>query len=79
MIGLSLLEDIQKDLQLMEQELDNHVHTTSPLLTRAFRFFKAGGKRLRPAFALLAGKCCEAHKNLCLLLQPWSYPLATGP
>jgi heptaprenyl diphosphate synthase len=72
MIGLSLLEDIQKDLQLMEQELDNHVHTTSPLLTRAsLHLFKAGGKRLRPAFALLAGKCCgSSTKNLL--------PLATA-
>jgi len=72
MIGLSLLKDVQKDLQLMERELDNHVHTTSPLLTRAsLHLFKAGGKRLRPAFALLAGKCCGSTTERLL-------PLATA-
>ncbi|NLC77856.1 MAG: heptaprenyl diphosphate synthase [Clostridia bacterium] len=59
MLGIELLKDIQSDLKVMEKQLAEHVQSTSPMLTKAsLHLLKAGGKRLRPAFALLAGKCC---------------------
>lgn len=61
MLGIELLKDIQADLKIVERQLSEYVQSTSPMLTKAsLHLFKAGGKRLRPAFALLAGKCCGA-------------------
>lgn len=57
MIGLSLFKDIQDDLNEIEKELAKHVGADNPLLNDASsHLLRAGGKRLRPAFALLAGK-----------------------
>lgn len=60
MLSPELLKDIQADLKLVEAELDKYVQTPRPLLTQASsHLLKAGGKRLRPAFALIAGTFAE--------------------
>lgn len=52
-----LLNEINNDLRIVEKELQSIVKTPDPLLTEtSAHLLKAGGKRLRPAFALLAGK-----------------------
>lgn len=52
-----LFADIKKDLKKVESELLQYVQSDIPLLTEtSAHLLKAGGKRLRPAFALLAGK-----------------------
>jgi len=54
---LLLFKEIQADLKLVEKELNKYVVSGEPLLTQASgHLLKAGGKRIRPAFALLAGK-----------------------
>ncbi|MFZ5901200.1 MAG: polyprenyl synthetase family protein [Bacillota bacterium] len=54
---LPLLDEIRDDLQLVERELNKVLESSEPLLTEtSSHLFKAGGKRLRPAFALLCGK-----------------------
>lgn len=59
MLDMELLSDIKSDLKIVEKQLAEYVRSSSPMLTTAsLHLFKAGGKRLRPAFALLAGKCC---------------------
>jgi len=58
-LDMELLSDIKSDLKIVEKQLAEYVRSSSPMLTTAsLHLFKAGGKRLRPAFALLAGKCC---------------------
>lgn len=57
MKGLELFREISDDLKIVEKELKNYVHTPDKLLTEtSAHLLNAGGKRLRPAFALLAGK-----------------------
>ncbi len=52
-----LCAEIKNDLKKVEKELLNHVESDVDLLTEtSSHLLKAGGKRLRPAFALLAGK-----------------------
>ena len=52
-----LFAEIKNDLKKVEKELLNHVESDVDLLTEtSSHLLKAGGKRLRPAFALLAGK-----------------------
>ncbi|HHW07383.1 MAG TPA: heptaprenyl diphosphate synthase [Clostridia bacterium] len=59
MLDIEFLNGIKSDLKIVESRLAEYVQSSSPLLTKAsLHLFKAGGKRLRPAFALLAGKCC---------------------
>jgi heptaprenyl diphosphate synthase len=54
------LDDIQNDLLLVEKELNRHVQAPHEVLTQTSKhLLKAGGKRLRPAFALLAGKFAD--------------------
>lgn len=54
---LMLFKEIHSDLKLVEKELNKYVVAEEPLLTQASgHLLKAGGKRIRPAFALLAGK-----------------------
>jgi heptaprenyl diphosphate synthase len=54
---LWLLKQINSDLQRVEKELTKFVETDYPILQdSAVHLLAAGGKRLRPAFALLAGK-----------------------
>ena len=57
MLKLDLFEDIREDLNIVEKEMEKFVQTPSPLLTQtSSHLLFAGGKRLRPSFALLAGK-----------------------
>lgn len=57
MLKFDLFEDIREDLNIVEQEMEKFVQTPSPLLTKtSSHLLFAGGKRLRPAFALLAGR-----------------------
>lgn len=54
---LSIFHEINGDLKVVEKELEKYVLTQEPELTLAAgHLLKAGGKRIRPAFALLAGK-----------------------
>lgn len=54
---LWLLNQINSDLQRVEKELTKFVETDYPILQdSAVHLLSAGGKRLRPAFTLLAGK-----------------------
>ncbi|KKM08878.1 heptaprenyl diphosphate synthase [Clostridiales bacterium PH28_bin88] len=56
-MGLSLYQEIQADLKEVERELYRYVDAPHPVLAESSaHLLKAGGKRLRPAFALLAGK-----------------------
>ncbi len=49
---------IKGELQEVEKELINTIDTGQPMLKEASRhLIHAGGKRLRPAFVLLAGRC----------------------
>ena len=54
---LWLFKQINSDLQQVEKELTKFVETDYPILQdSAIHLLSAGGKRLRPAFTLLAGK-----------------------
>jgi len=54
---LWLFNQINSDLQRVEKELTKFVETDFPILQdSAVHLLSAGGKRLRPAFTLLAGK-----------------------
>lgn len=69
MLDIELFNGIKSDLKIMERQLTEYVQSTSPMLTKAsLHLFQAGGKRLRPAFALLAGKCCGANLEQLLPL-----------
>ncbi len=58
---LPLWQEVQKDLQEVEAELLRQVDAPDPVLSQAARHLvQAGGKRLRPAFAILAARCCGA-------------------
>ncbi len=57
MKAFELFAEIQEELNLVEAELSNLVEAPDELLTAtSSHLLNAGGKRLRPAFALLAGK-----------------------
>ncbi|MEG6523506.1 polyprenyl synthetase family protein [Desulfotomaculum sp. 1211_IL3151] len=54
---LDFFSQVRKDLQVVEHEIKAIVQSRDPLLTQtSMHLLNAGGKRLRPAFALLAGK-----------------------
>ncbi len=54
---LMLFNQINSDLQRVEKELKKYVETDYPILCdSSVHLLSAGGKRLRPAFTLLAGK-----------------------
>lgn len=53
----NIFGEISSDLQLVEKELQEAVKGPIPVLEEAsFHLLAAGGKRLRPAFALISGK-----------------------
>ncbi|MGI6712900.1 MAG: polyprenyl synthetase family protein [Bacillota bacterium] len=57
MHALALFSDIYSDLKVVEKELSKYIVADNPLLTEtSCHLLRAGGKRIRPAFALLAGK-----------------------
>ncbi|MGI6435188.1 MAG: polyprenyl synthetase family protein [Syntrophomonadaceae bacterium] len=48
---------VARELNIVESNLDTNIETTLPVLQKAStHLIKAGGKRLRPAFALLAAR-----------------------
>ena len=54
---LELYAKLKTDLQVIERELETVVSSSHELLSEtSLHLLKAGGKRLRPAFVLLAGK-----------------------
>jgi heptaprenyl diphosphate synthase len=57
MTRLDIFKSINKELTLVEEYLIDSIDTELPILDKAAtHLVKAGGKRLRPAFALLAAK-----------------------
>lgn len=57
MKAFELFAEIQEELKLVEDELSKTVEAPDELLTAtSAHLLHAGGKRLRPAFALLAAK-----------------------
>lgn len=53
-----LFADLKNELKIVEQELRKVLETPDPFLTEsATHLLNAGGKRLRPAFSLLGGRC----------------------
>ncbi len=72
MKGFGLFNIIKDELDIVEQELQKVVKTNDPLLTEtSAHLLNAGGKRLRPAFALVAGKTCTRPSDKLI-------PLATA-
>ncbi len=54
---LDFFSQVREGLQVVEHEIKAIVQSRDPLLTKtSMHLLNAGGKRLRPAFALLAGK-----------------------
>ncbi|RYD01996.1 heptaprenyl diphosphate synthase subunit II [Desulforamulus aquiferis] len=54
---LDFFNQVRDDLGVVEREIKSVVQSRDPLLTQtSMHLLDAGGKRLRPAFALLAGK-----------------------
>lgn len=69
---LVLFNVIKDDLKIVEKELNKIVDIKEPLLAEASaHLLNAGGKRLRPAFALVAGKTCRYNPDKLI-------PLATA-
>jgi heptaprenyl diphosphate synthase len=55
-----LFKEIKNELKVVEQELRNVFQTADPFVAEvATHLLDAGGKRLRPAFSLLAGRCAD--------------------
>lgn len=66
---LSYWQEIQDDLKKVEAELLRQVEICDPVISQAtLQLVKAGGKRLRPAFTILAAKCCGANLKQVLPL-----------
>lgn len=54
---LSLYTDFRKDLNFIEKELEQSVDSDSPIIRQAsLHLLRAGGKRIRPIFVILASK-----------------------
>jgi heptaprenyl diphosphate synthase len=61
MTNFELFNYISDELNQVEEQLLNHIHSDLPVLENAsVHLVKAGGKRLRPAFALLSAKLFSA-------------------
>lgn len=55
--ALSLYADFRKDLNYIEKELERSVDSASPIIRQAsLQLLRAGGKRIRPIFVLLASE-----------------------
>ncbi|MTI81986.1 MAG: heptaprenyl diphosphate synthase [Firmicutes bacterium] len=66
---LDIFKEIRHDLQKVEEELADVVQHNNPLLNEtSSHLLHAGGKRLRPAFALLSGKFYNYNFNSVLPL-----------
>ncbi|BAQ10812.1 heptaprenyl diphosphate synthase component II [Bacillus sp. OxB-1] len=54
---MSLYTNFRKDLTYVEKELERSVHSSSPVIEQAsLHLLRAGGKRIRPIFVILASK-----------------------
>lgn len=54
---MTLYTDFRKDLAFIEKELERSVQSTSPIIHQAsLHLLKAGGKRIRPIFVILAAQ-----------------------
>jgi heptaprenyl diphosphate synthase len=59
-VMMEFFQEIKDELEIVEQELQAVVQAPDLLMTQtSAHLLKAGGKRLRPAFSLLAGKCAD--------------------
>ena len=57
---MSLYADFRKDLTYIEKELERSVDSSSPVIRQAsLLLLRAGGKRIRPIFVILASKFGE--------------------
>ncbi|AQS59521.1 polyprenyl synthetase family protein [Desulforamulus ferrireducens] len=66
---LDFFSEVRADLDSVEQQIKQVVQSRDPLLTQtAMHLLNAGGKRLRPAFALLAAKFYESTLDKILPL-----------
>lgn len=62
-------EEIQPELDMVEEQLHQWVAASHPLLNRAAtHLVLAGGKRLRPALALLTGRLYNYHRERLVTL-----------
>ncbi|CAM3057964.1 polyprenyl synthetase family protein [Filibacter tadaridae] len=54
---MSIYADFRKDLEYIEKELERSVDSSSPIIRQAaLHLLRAGGKRIRPIFVILASK-----------------------
>lgn len=54
---MTLYADFRKDIAYIEKELERSVNSSSPIIQRAsLHLLRAGGKRIRPIFVILASK-----------------------
>lgn len=65
---------LNSDINIVEKELEDRIHTESLLLRQAsLHILQAGGKRIRPVFVLLAGKFghydINVIKNVAVALE----------
>ncbi|QGG47763.1 polyprenyl synthetase family protein [Heliorestis convoluta] len=68
-MAFHLFQEIEEDLRSVEAELNKQMETTHPTITAASsHLLLGGGKRLRPAFVLLAGKLYNYQLNRLLPL-----------
>jgi all-trans-nonaprenyl-diphosphate synthase len=59
-----LLEPVKSELELVEEFLNSNLVDDSPFIVELLgQVFKAGGKRLRPALALMSGKATAKPKG----------------
>src|SRR5699024_5373678 len=53
---------LKKDLNLIENALNNVIQAEHPILRKAsLQLIQAGGKRIRPVFVLLSSKICNQN------------------
>lgn len=59
---VSLYADFRKDIAYIEKELERSVESSSPIIQQAsLHLLKAGGKRIRPVFVILAAQFGHYH------------------
>lgn len=69
MLENGLFAEVQDDLAVVDRELYNYMGSPNPLLTEtSLHLLQAGGKRLRPAFVLLAGRISQCSLDHLLPL-----------
>lgn len=67
MSSINLFAPVRNELEIVEQRLFKEINTEVPLLHEAsVHLLQAGGKRLRPAFFLVAGKIFSASDKMLI-------------